>query len=130
MKKTTLRITLLFISFLAANSLAYAQDVGATFCWQYQEIYGGHNYDYNKSIVTDNLPTTTTPAWVGMTQWWENLAEEIDYSGIDFIALLSRGNQPNAPDRGNGNPIHISKMVFNAVLCPDLVETFIYFSHL
>ena len=39
------------------------------------------------------------------------MAEEIDYSGIDFVALLSRGNQPNAPDRGNGNPIHIPKLV-------------------
>lgn len=112
MKKTTLGLTLLIISFFLAKPVAFSQDVGATFCWQYQEIYGGHrSYLTNKSIVTDNLPTTTTPEWEGMTQWWENLAEEIDYSGIDFIALLSRGNQPNAPDRGNGNPIHIAKMV-------------------
>jgi hypothetical protein len=112
MKKPKLQFALLIISFLMAFPLAFSQDVGATFCWQYQEIYGGHkSYLYNKSIVTDNLPTTTIPEWVGMTQWWENLAEEVDYSGINFIALLSRGDQPNAPDRGNGNPIHISKMV-------------------
>jgi len=112
MKKPRLQIRLFIISFFMSIPVAFSQDVGATFCWQYQEIYGGHrSYLYNKSIVTDNLPTNTTPEWVGMTQWWENLAEEIDYSGIDFIALLSRGDQPNAPDRGNGNPTHISKMV-------------------
>ena len=112
MKKPRLQIRLFIISFFMFIPVAFSQDVGATFCWQYQEIYGGHrSYLYNKSIVTDNLPTSTTPEWVGMTQWWENMAEEIDYSGIDFIALLSRGDQPNAPDRGNGNPTHISKMV-------------------
>ncbi|QBN17847.1 DUF5010 domain-containing protein [Flavobacterium nackdongense] len=112
MKKQRLQISLLMIGFFMSIPIAFSQDVGATFCWQYQEIYGGHRgYIYNKSIVTDNLPSTTTPEWIGMTQWWENLAEEIDYSGIDFIALLSRGDQPNAPDRGNGNPTHIAKMV-------------------
>jgi hypothetical protein len=91
---------------------AFSQDIGATFCWHKNEIYGGHrDYPVNKSIVTDNLPSNTNPEWSGMTQWWENMAEEIDYSGLDFVALLSRGNQPNAPDRGNGNPKHISKLV-------------------
>ncbi|MGL2993348.1 DUF5010 domain-containing protein [Flavobacterium sp. TSSA_36] len=112
MKKTFVNIAFSMLSLLVSTGFTFAQDVGATFCWQYQEIYGGHrSYDFNKSIVTDNLPTTTIPEWAGMTQWWENLAEEIDYSGIDFIAMLSRGNQPNAPDRGNGNPTHIAKMV-------------------
>ena len=75
-------------------------------------MYGGHrDYPFNRSIVTDNLPSTANPEWAGMTQWWENMAEEIQYSGLDFVALLSRGNQPNAPDRGNGNPKHISKLV-------------------
>lgn len=112
MKKKLVPIVFVWLSLLLNYSKAISQDIGATFCWQYQEIYGGHrSYDFNKSIVTDNLPTSTTPEWVGMTQWWENLVEEIDYSGIDFVAMLSRGNQPNAPDRGNGNPIHISKMV-------------------
>jgi hypothetical protein len=30
---------------------------------------------------------------------------------MDFIALLIRGNQPNAQDRGNGNPKHIPKFI-------------------
>ena len=89
---------------------AFSQDVGAILCWHYKEIYGGHDYDYNESIVKRGLPTDGTH-WSDNMQWWENIAEEIDYSGLDYVALLSRGNQPNAPDRGNGNPKHIPKLV-------------------
>lgn len=110
MKKTTLKITFFLSSFLLAIPLAFSQDVGATFCWHYEEIYGGHAYSYNQSIAKKGLPNDTTN-WTDTTEWWENMAEEVDYSGIDFIALLSRGNQPNAPDRGNGNPNHIPKLV-------------------
>ena len=119
MKKNTLRIALLFISFFFAKPLAFSQDVGATFCWHYQEIYGGHRaYPYNNSIVTDNLPfldpipAGDTGDWHRMRQWWENMVEEINYSGLDFVALLSRGNQkPAQKDNGNGNPLHIQKLV-------------------
>lgn len=112
MKKPRVLIALFLLSFLFSIPTAQSQDVGATLSWQYQEIYGGHRaYPYNNSIVTDNLPTTTGN-WEGMLpQWWENLAEEIEYSGIDFVALLSRGNQPLRDDRGNGNPKHIPGMV-------------------
>lgn len=89
-----------------------AQDVGATFCWQYMEIYGGHDYPHNRSIVTRNLPTTTSTKWEGMVQWWENMVEEIDYSGLDYVALLSRGTQPNrTKDLGSGDPKHIKTLV-------------------
>ena len=115
MKKSTLRITLLTISFFMAMPIAFSQDVGATFCWHYQEIYGGHRaYPNNNSIVTDNLPfldpipAGDTGDWHRMRQWWENMAEEINYSGLDYVALLSRGNQkPTRKDNGNGNPLHI-----------------------
>ena len=110
MRKTFYRITLLLVTFFTAIPIAKSQDVGATFCWHYAEIYGGHDdAPANQSIAKKQLPDGTL--WPVTTQWWENMAEEIDYSGVDFIALLSRGNQPNAPDRGNGNPIHIPKMV-------------------
>jgi len=89
---------------------AFSQDIGSIFCWHYKEIYGGHDYEYNESIVKKGLPTNGTH-WLDNMQWWENIAEEIDYSGLDYVALLSRGNQPNAPDRGNGNPNHIPKLI-------------------
>ena len=89
-----------------------AQDLGATFCWQYKEIYGGHDYPHNRSIVTRNLPSNTSTKWEGMVQWWENMVEEIDYSGLDYVALLSRGTQPNrTKDLGSGDPKHIKTLV-------------------
>nr|WP_294897557.1 DUF5010 domain-containing protein [uncultured Pedobacter sp.] len=109
MKTRLLKILLMAIGWLAFIPRTYSQDIGATFCWHYQEIYGGHDYSYNQSIAKKELPDSTN--WTTTTEWWENMAEEVDYSGIDFIALLSRGNQPNAPDRGNGNPKHIPKLI-------------------
>ena len=110
--KNKIKYLLVYLILCLGTVNTFSQDIGATFCWHKNEIYGGHrDYPFNKSIVTDNLPSNTNPEWSGMTQWWENMAEEIDYSGLDFVALLSRGNQPNAPDRGNGNPKHISKLV-------------------
>ncbi len=110
MKKTCFEITILIISFFLAAPIVQAQELGATFCWHYKEIYGGHDYAFNQSIAKKGLPSDNTH-WSVNTEWWENMVEEIEYSGIDFVALLSRGNQPNAPDRGNGNPIHIPKLV-------------------
>src|SRR6476661_605217 len=104
---------LFFIHYFAFIPKIYSQDVGATFAWHYKEMEGGHSYEYNQSIAKKGLPNDNT-SWSSTTEWWENMAEEIDYSRINFIALLSRGNQPNAPDRGNGNPKHIFKMV-NAI---------------
>ncbi|MGL5112008.1 MAG: DUF5010 domain-containing protein, partial [Flavobacterium sp.] len=86
----------------------YSQDLGATFCWQYHEIYGGHEHSFNQSIVKSGNPPTH---WSNNTDFWENTVEEIEYSGMDYVALLSRGNQPNVRDRGNGNPNHIPKLV-------------------
>jgi len=110
MKKTCFEITILIISLFLAAPIVQAQELGATFCWHYKEIYGGHDYAFNRSIAKKGLPSDNTH-WSVNTEWWENMVEEIEYSGIDFVALLSRGNQPNAPDRGNGNPIHIPKLV-------------------
>jgi len=115
MKPIKNTIAILLLSFFATTSLLYSQDVGATFCWHYQEIYGGHAYPFNQSIVTQNLPTTAVSPqskWEGMDQWWENMVEEVDYSGIDYVALLSRGTQPNqTKDLGTGDPKHIKTMV-------------------
>ncbi|MGL2993347.1 DUF5010 domain-containing protein [Flavobacterium sp. TSSA_36] len=100
----------IFLSLLLLSTSMYSQELGATFAWHYKEMEGGHDYQYNQSIAKKGLPNDNTN-WSTTTEWWENMAEEIDYAGLNYIALLSRGNQPNAPDRGNGNPKHISKMV-------------------
>lgn len=110
MKKNYLVISFSISCLFMALPIVQAQELGATFCWHSKEIYGGHDYPFNQSIAKKGLPNDNTH-WSVNTEWWENMVEEIDYSGIDFVALLSRGNQPNAPDRGNGNPKHISKLV-------------------
>ncbi len=110
MKKAISIVIIFFINILLTIQVVNSQDIGATFCWHYKEIYGGHDYLYNQSIVKKGLPTDNVK-WADNIEWWENMVEEVDYSGIDFIALLSRGNQPNAPDRGNGNPKHITTLV-------------------
>ena len=115
MKNIKLRWALLLISVITTPLLVHSQDVGATFCWHYNEIYGGHSYPFNQSIVTENLPSTAVSPqskWEGMDQWWENMVEEVDYSGIDYVALLSRGMQPNqTKDNGTGDPKHIKTLV-------------------
>jgi hypothetical protein len=114
MKAFTIKIGILLITFFA-SSMLFSQDIGATFCWHYNEIYGGHSYPFNQSIVTEFLPTTAVSPqskWEGMDQWWENMVEEADYSGIDYVALLSRGTQPNqTKDLGTGDPKHIKTLV-------------------
>ncbi|NDP20528.1 MAG: DUF5010 domain-containing protein [Paludibacter sp.] len=100
----------LLVSLLILSINSFSQEIGATFCWHSNEIYGGHSYAYNQSIVKKGLPTDNTH-WSANTEWWENMVEEVEYSGMDYIALLIRGDQPNAPDRGNGNPKHIPKLV-------------------
>lgn len=110
MKKYFFKISLILAVTSVVSSLVRAQDVGATFCWHYNEIYGGDIYEKNNSLAKKGLPDDNTH-WSVTTEWWENMAEEIEYSGIDFVALLSRGTTPNAPDRGNGNPNHISKLI-------------------
>lgn len=117
-KKIYSVIIFIIVSLLLGVQILQAQELGATFCWHYNEIYGGHSYPYNQSIAKKGLPDNNTH-WSVTTEWWENMVEEIEYSGIDFVALLSRGNQPNAPDRGNGNPIHIPKLV-NAMNARDV----------
>jgi hypothetical protein len=108
MKKQFYSVLLFSIFFLSNN--AYSQDIGSLFAWHYKEIYGGHDYVLNQSILKRNFPNNNTH-WSENLQWWENIVEEIEYSGLDYIALLSRGNQPDAPDRGNGNPKHIPKLI-------------------
>ena len=80
----------------------YAQQLGATFCWQNKEIEGGHPYRFNQSIVKQTIL---------QQEWWENMVEEIDYAGLDYVALLSRGTTPGRPDRGAGDPNRIPFMI-------------------
>jgi hypothetical protein len=74
--------------------IAFSQQLGATFCWQQKEIEGGHAYSFNQSILKETISEI---------EWWENHVEEVDYAGLDYIALLSRGTTPGRKDRGMGD---------------------------
>jgi len=79
-----------------------SQQLGATFCWHYKELQGGHPYRFNQSIVKSTISEK---------EWWENQVEEVEYAGLDYIALLSRGTTPGRPDRNAGDPNHIPFLV-------------------
>ncbi len=91
-------LILLFLS----PFVAFSQQLGATFCWQDKEMEGGHFYRFNQSIVKETISEK---------EWWENHVEEVDYAGLDYIALLSRGTTPGRKDRGMGDPNHIPLLI-------------------
>lgn len=97
MKKTQLLILLLTVSYVA-----FSQQLGATFCWHYKELQGGYPYRFNQSIVKSTISEK---------EWWENQVEEVEYAGLDYIALLSRGTTPGKPDRNAGDPNHIPLLI-------------------
>jgi hypothetical protein len=82
--------------------VAFSQQLGATFCWHYKELQGGYPYRYNQSIVKSTISEK---------EWWENQVEEVEYAGLDYIALLSRGTTPGKPDRNAGDPNHIPLLI-------------------
>lgn len=45
--------------------------------------------------------------------WWDNLVEEIAYSGLDYIAANCRGLQPSYPKKyvDHGDPTHIKQLI-------------------
>ena len=94
-------IQILILLFLTPVVI-FSQQLGATFCWQDKEIQGGHSYKYNQSIVKSTIAEK---------EWWENMVEEVDYAGLDYIALLSRGTTPGKPDRGAGDPNRIPYLI-------------------
>ena len=102
MRNTHKVIAFIIISLFTLIPSAFSGDLGTTFCWHYLEMQGGQSYPYNQSITKSTLTET---------EWWENMVEELDYSGVDFIALLSRGYSPIRKDRGNGNPFKINDLV-------------------
>ena len=103
MKYKILLVNIFLVSSLFSGiSVVFAQQLGATFCWQDKEIEGGHSYRYNQSIVKETIAEI---------EWWENHIEEVEYAGLDYIALLSRGTTPGRKDRGMGDPNHIPLLI-------------------
>lgn len=102
MKNTLLLFVFIFFILFTFLQKAHSGDLGTTFCWQDKEMQGGHSFQYNQSIVKSTIAEK---------EWWENMVEEVDYAGLDYIALLSRGTTPGKADRGAGDPNHIPLLV-------------------
>ena len=102
MYKNFTPLFILIFSLVVNCSGLSAQQLGATFCWQDKEFEGGHSFRFNQSIVKQTISEK---------EWWENMVEEVDYAGLDYIALLSRGTTPGRADRGMGDPNHIPLLI-------------------
>ncbi|HUI91765.1 MAG TPA: DUF5010 domain-containing protein [Chitinivibrionales bacterium] len=94
MKKIKLPLVIFIIlAFLIAFDLS-AQDLGITFGFNSsaRTSTGG---TYNHSLFR---PTGQD------SDWWNEMAEEISYSGVDYIAPVTRGYSPNHPNTDAGDP--------------------------
>ena len=69
---------------------------------------GGPNPTSDGNILY-NLPLFQSSAVEN--DWWENLVEEYDYSGLDFFAANCRGYLPNGPDVDHGDPRKLTQLV-------------------
>lgn len=73
-----------------------------------------------KNYKGDGRPTTyyNVPLFEAVPEgsengWWDNLVEEIAYSGLDYIAANCRGLQPSYPKKyvDHGDPTHLKKLI-------------------
>jgi len=91
----------------AKTEIAPGQYIGVTMGFDHDARLGGKtpgaggNICYNLSIFksTDND-----------NDWWDNIAEEIAYSGVDFVAPTLRGYTPNN-SRDAGDPRRLTSLV-------------------
>ncbi|HTH83562.1 MAG TPA: DUF5010 domain-containing protein [Mucilaginibacter sp.] len=75
--------------------------LGVTLCYNSAERAGGMQYPYNQSIFLSN----TTEA-----DWWDNMVEEVAYSGVDYIAPIDRGFLANYPTIDAGDPNKLANL--------------------
>ena len=68
---------------------------------------------YSNSTTLYNMPLFDVKK-LGATEeeWWDNMAEELAYSGLDYAALNCRGWLPNEAVRiDHGNPLLVKDMI-------------------
>lgn len=96
MQLTTIAVTI----FLSVS--LQAQYMGSITCFNEAERAGGNKYPYNQSLFLSNT---------GEAEWWDNIAEELYHSGLDFSALLCRGYSPGRPSIDMGDPRKIPNLI-------------------
>lgn len=78
------------------------------------DLRKGKNYKGEGRPTTYyNVPLFETVPEGSEDGWWDNLVEEIAYSGLDYIAANCRGLQPSYPKKyvDHGDPMHIKKLI-------------------
>jgi hypothetical protein len=75
--------------------------LGVTLCYNGAERAGGAQYPYNKSMFLSN----TTEA-----EWWDNVVEEVAYSGVEYIAPIDRGFISSFPNIDAGDPNKLANL--------------------
>jgi hypothetical protein len=83
------------------NTLGPGQYLGVTLCYNSAERAGGAQYPYNQSLFLSN--TTEN-------DWWDNMVEEVAYSGVDFVATIDRGYLTNYPTIDAGDPNKLANL--------------------
>lgn len=83
-------------------------DVGVTMGFTTTTLNGGTPEYAGNTIY--NLPLYMSSS--DTSQWWDNIVEEIAYSGADFVAPTIRGYLDSVPDyNNNGDPRKLADMV-------------------
>lgn len=91
----------------AVTELAPGQYIGVTMGFDHDARLGGKNPGAGGNIIYNlSLFKSTT----NDNDWWDNIAEEIAYSGVDFVAPTLRGYTPNN-SRDAGDPRRLASLV-------------------
>lgn len=83
------------------NSFANPYYLGVTLCYNSAERASGAQYPYNQSIFVSNATEA---------DWWDNMVEEVAYSGVDYIAPIDRGYLANYPTIDAGDPNKLANL--------------------
>lgn len=95
------------------DTIKHNKLLGALFSFQ-AELRRGNVYK------GDNRPSTyyNVPLFEAYPEgteygWWDNLVEEITYSGLDYVAACCRGQQPSYPKNNvdHGDPTQLKNLV-------------------
>ena len=91
----TLRFLLLAaVGIVLTNSNLYSQDLGVT-CGFNASARSSTGGTYNHSLFKSHGVEA---------DWWDEMVEELSYSGLDYVGPDARGYSPNHPNTDAGDP--------------------------
>jgi hypothetical protein len=100
MMKTTRFLCAAIIAIFLTNADLYSQDLGST-CGYNASARNSTGGTYNHSLFKSKG---------NESDWWDDMVEEISYSGLDYIAPDTRGYSPNHPNTDAGDPRKLANL--------------------